>query len=345
MDNINLDNIQVSQIEKEELNNMDSSNCLKYIKEIGDKKDETEGKINDFTKAFKNMLNVLIFDIQDDLDISNNLYKLSAYYYLFKIKIAKNINEENNYSEKIDAVVGKVLLNKDYYFKILKHLGIFRDNDLFGADKNAKIDAYFKILFYLNEDMLSHELSKFMNNKKTLYQQYEIPLPFFSFKEKEIDKKLKEIYNILYILQKTESFKTNERFEYYHNFKSKPELLPEINYILYKMNKAPIITLDKIQSDIAEEAINYSLKINTKKENSDDIILELKQLLEEGKKKQEQYRAQNKNLEEKCEKTLMQYNEMFNNLYQELTECKNNFKELNNNYTNDLNEHEQKLHL
>ena len=346
LDNINFDQIEDSQIDKKDLNNMDSSNCLKYIKEIGNKKDETEGKINDFTLAFKDMLNVVIFDIQDDIEPLNNLYKLSAYYYLFKIKVAKDTDEEKNYSEKIDAVVDKILLNKDNYYKILKHLGIFKDNDLLGAEKNAKFDAYFKILFFLAEDMLSHELSKFMNNKKTLYKQYEIPLPIFSIKDKEIDRKFGEIYNILYILQRAESFKTNERFEYFHNFKSKPELLKEINYILYKMNKSPIIALDKINNDIAEEAINYSLEATEKSEKKEDIISELTQLLEEGKKEQNEYRAKNKSLEEQCNKTLLQYdevNKMYNKLSQELTKWKNEYKELDNNYTNALNGLEAKV--
>ena len=59
--------------------------------------------------------------------------------------------------------------------------------------------------------------------------------------------------------KKTESFKTKQRFEYFHTFKSEPELLDEINYVLKYTNKSPIVSLDNIDNEIAEEAINYSL--------------------------------------------------------------------------------------
>ena len=98
-----------------------------------------------------------------------------------------------------------------------------------------------------------------MEKKKAFYPQYAIPLPSISFKEKDLDIKIKKIYNILYVLQKTESFKTEQRFEYFHTFKSEPKLLDEINYVLKYTNKSPIVSLDNIDNEIAEEAINYSL--------------------------------------------------------------------------------------
>ena len=60
LDNINIDNIKESQVETEELNNIVSDNFLNYINEIGNKNDETEGKINKFTNLFKIVLKVIL---------------------------------------------------------------------------------------------------------------------------------------------------------------------------------------------------------------------------------------------------------------------------------------------
>ena len=49
LDNINLEQIKDSQVETEELNNLDSDKFLNYINGIGSKNDETEGKIDDLT--------------------------------------------------------------------------------------------------------------------------------------------------------------------------------------------------------------------------------------------------------------------------------------------------------
>ena len=152
LDNINFDKIPNSQIETEKLNNIDPAKSLKYIEEVGNKKDETEGKINLFTKNFKNMIDVLIFYIQDELRTFNelkslnHLRKLSAYYYLFKIQVADDIYEENNYAEKINEVVVNILSNKEYYYNILILLDHFKKGDISGNNKKAKIDAYFKII-------------------------------------------------------------------------------------------------------------------------------------------------------------------------------------------------------
>ena len=291
LNNINIDNIKESQVETEELNNIDSDKFLNYINEIGNKNDETEGKINKFTNLFKIVVKVILEDIQDELKefkelkILNHLWKLSSFYYLYKIQIAGDLNEENKYAEKINAIVDKIVLNKDYYYTILEYLGQFKNDDINGDNKNAKLDAYFKILFYLNGNSFSNLLSQFMNEKRTSYYQYGIPLPSISFEEKDHENNLKLIHNILYILNKTESFKDNERSEYLNIYNSEPELLEEINYILEKLNKEPLNITGKSTNNINEENVNY-ISINTDKiQNDEDTISELLKLVEEGKKK------------------------------------------------------------
>ena len=339
LDNIDFDKIQNSQIETEKLNNIDPAKSLKYIEEVGNKKDETEGKINLFTKNFKNVIDVLIFYIQEELQSFNelkslnHLRKLSAYYYLFKIQVADDIYEENNYAEKINEVVVKILSNKEYYYNILMLLDHFKNGDISGDNKKAKIDAYFKIIYFLNEKMFLNLLSEYMNYKKTLYKQYDIPLPFISFEEKkDLDKKMKKIYNILYILKKTESFKTKERFEYFQAFRYKHELLEEINYILYKLNKKPIISLDKSTDDITQEAIKYSLNNTKRFENNEEIISELTKLLDDARKEKEEMEKAHIELQEEYEQIHKKYS---------LLSQKN--KDYIDNYTIKLNEFEEKI--
>ena len=339
LDNIDFDKIQNSQIETEKLNNIDPAKSLKYIEEVGNKKDETEGKINLFTKNFKNMIDVLIFYIQDELRTFNqlksfnNLRKLSAYYYLFKIQVADDIYEENNYAEKINEVVVNILSNKEYYYNILMLLDHFKNGDISGDNKKAKIDAYFKIIYFLNEKMFLNLLSEYMNYKKTLYKQYDIPLPFISFEEKkDLDKKMKKIYNILYILKKTESFKTNERFEYFHAFRYKHELLEEINYILYKLNKKPFISLDKSTDDITQEAIKYSLNNTKRFENNEEIISELTKLLDDARKEKEE-----------MEKAHIELQEEYEQIHKKYGLLSQKYKDYIDNYTIKLNEFEEKI--
>lgn len=79
LDNINIENIEDSEIETERFNQINLIGSLNYIKEIGNKKDETEGKINQFSEYFKNNVFSLISEIQEELDKCeklNNLIKL-----------------------------------------------------------------------------------------------------------------------------------------------------------------------------------------------------------------------------------------------------------------------------
>ena len=325
LNNMNLDKIDVTLVDTKTLNDSDSTKSLEYIIEIGNKKDETQRKINTFTMSIKSMMKLIVCDIQNDIYNLKNLSKLSAFYYFFKFRESNDINEEKYYIKKIDSVVDKILLNKNYYYKILQLLDQLKEQDILGNNKKKKNDAYFQILFNLNENIFCDLINKFMNKKKSSYPQYGIPLPLISFKDKDLDKKMKTINNILYVLQKTESFKTKKRFEYFYIFKSEPELLDEINYLLKNTNKSPIVSFDKIDNEIEEEDINYSLDIIEKQKNDEDIISELNQLLVEGKKKQKLFR-------EKKEKISQKYNKLLDE-----------FNQVNTNYENFLNDFNKKL--
>ena len=147
LDNINLDKINTTLVDTESINNLDSTSYLKYIKEIGNKKEKTGGKINSFTTAFKSLLNLIISEIQTCSNFSNDLYKLSACYYLFKFRESDNIDEDNYYINKIDSAVDKILLSKNYYYKILIHLEQFKEEDIIGKNKKLKMMLIIKFSF------------------------------------------------------------------------------------------------------------------------------------------------------------------------------------------------------
>ena len=145
LDNINLDKINTTLVDTESINNLDSTSYLKYIKEIGNKKEKTGGKINSFTTAFKSLLNLIISEIQTCSNFSNDLYILSACYYFFKFRESNDIDEEN--INKIDSVVDKIFLSKNYYYKILIHLEQFKEEDIIGKNKKLKMMLIIKISF------------------------------------------------------------------------------------------------------------------------------------------------------------------------------------------------------
>ena len=165
LENINFDKIKDAQIETEELNAMNPYDVLNYINNLSDKKDNTEGKIDNFTKYFKNMLSPLIsaisieLETQKILEMTNNLLKLSAYYYLFKIKTSNDVREITKFMAKIDDVVDNITSAKDDYYNILFHLDIVK-KIMFEVNKFEIIDGYFTILLYLNEAFFTETLKK-----------------------------------------------------------------------------------------------------------------------------------------------------------------------------------------
>ena len=348
LDIINLDQINALQLETQELNNMNLDQFIEYVKIVGIKEDDTEGKIDPFTYNFKNAISCLIIDIEYELNKFNKivtydiLYKLSCYYYLFKIITSNDKDEEDHYILQIDLIVEKIVLYKDYYYKILIHLGLLEEG-VIEQNKNEKIDAYFKILFFLNEKMLSEELSKFINDKKKSFKQYNITLPPLSFSIQGLRENLKLIYNILYILKETENFKTLERFEYFNFFKNKNELLEGINYILVKLNKKPILSLDKSTDDIAEEAINYSFKNSETISNNDKYISELEQIVANAEKKQKEYKQQKQKLEKEYKQETQRLKEKIQQYETKTKEFNDKYIALNNSYTKDLNELKSKI--
>ena len=171
-----------------------------------------------------------------------------------------------------------------------------------------------------------------MDNKNNLnlYPQYKIPLPYFE--PEKLNNSLKQIYNILCVLQRTENFITNERFEYFQAFKGQNELLEGVNYVLSKLGKKIFISLDKSSDDIREEATNYSLNITKnsieEKEHDEELINKLFEIVEEAKNVQIDINRKKNDIQEK-------YNvihEKYNKLNVDYKKLDNDYKKLDEEY-------------
>lgn len=337
---VNIKDIKDDEVETEELNKLDIDKALKYIKEEDNKKNsikDTEYALNPNRGAIKVSIKSFIFHIAYELkkykkvETIKNLFNLACYYYLFKIQTAKEKNIENNYIIKIDETMTRILLseeNKKYYYNILEI--IFPSNqDIFESNKTEKYDKYFKIISLLNAQILLKQIQKYMDEKKNSYPQYSIPLPFFKLEN------LEEIYNILHILKRTEKFKTHEKLEYFQEFKDQNKLLQGVNYILNKLGKNKIISLDK--SNIREEA---KLSLNAVKNNfeqKDECELRLLHLEEtiqliknkyyEIKREKNDFKKSYKKINDEHSKLNGQYNKLIEKTRKEAKDLGNKIRE------------------
>ena len=96
-----------------------------------------------------------------------------------------------------------------------------------------------------------------------------------------------------------------------------------------KNNKSPIIFLDKIDNEIIDEAINYCLDNIKNQQTNEDIISGLTQLLEEGEKKQKQYKEKYKKLSQEFSELDTNYTNDLNKLRIKISELRNNLAKSN----------------
>ena len=319
--------IKDDEVEIEELNNLDDGDeSIQYIYKTAKKKDEKISS-NNFTRAIKLSIKTLISTIEYELMkhkkliTTNILQKLSCYYYLFKINTAKEQNIENHYIKQIEEAIDKIFENEENKKNYYEILGlIFQLNkdiseNIYEVNKAEKLDRYYKIVSLLDEEFFLMNLKQYMERKKILFPQYGISLP--NFKSEDLFKNLKQIHNILDILKRTESFKTNERFEYFHAFKGKNEMLSDVNYVLYKLGKKIFISLDRNDDETLTEAINYSLNLADnsiiQKAKETGLIENMIKTLQEAKNKKEEINKENIKLKSDYEKLISDHENLKNN--------------------------------
>ena len=323
--------IKDDEVEIEELNNLDDGDeSIQYIYKTAKKKDEKISS-NNFTRAIKLSIKTLISTIEYELMkhkkliTTNILQKLSCYYYLFKINTAKEQNIENNYIKQIEEAIDKIFENEENKKNYYEILGlIFQLNkdiseNIYEVNKAEKLDRYYKIVSLLDEEFFLMNLKQYMERKKILFHQYGITLP--NFKSEDLFKNLKQIHNILDILKRAESFKTNERFEYFHAFKGKNEMLSDVNYVLYKLGKKIFISLDRNDDETLTEAINYSLNLADnsiiQKAKETGLIENMFKTLQEAKNSKEEINKENIKLKSDYEK-LNSVHEKLNSVHEKL---------------------------
>ena len=319
--------IKDDEVEIEELNNLDDGDeSIQYIYKTAKKKDEKISS-NNFTRAIKLSIQTLISTIEYELMkhkkliTTNILQKLSCYYYLFKINTAKEQNIENNYIKQIEEAIDKIFENEENKKNYYEILGlIFQLNkdiseNIYEVNKAEKLDRYYKIVSLLDEEFFLMNLKKYMERKKISFPQYGITLP--NFKSEDLFKNLKQIHNILDILKRAESFKTNERFEYFHAFKGKNEMLSDVNYVLYKLGKKIFISLDRNDDETLTEAINYSLNLADnsiiQKAKETGLIENMIKTLQEAKNSKEEINKENIKLKGDYEKLISDHENLKNN--------------------------------
>ena len=336
LDGKNLNEINESEVDKIKFEEMDFNNFFAYTKTLKVKSDRPENKIDSFTNQFKVSVNVIINETtpeSSELKIITELLKLSAYYWLYKLQNSKNTSEEDDYINKIDEKIDELFKDKKYYYNILTLINVFENGEeIANYDKYRKFEIYLNMLFYLNEKMFVKLIESYMNEKKVKYSQYNIELPIISFSSENVYKKIEEIHNILLVLFKTESFKTNERFEYFYGFRYKYNLLDQINYVLSKQNKKILISLDKCDDEITTEAIEYSLYYFDNSRQKEDVISELQTTIEEEKKKKNEFHARH----ELLKKQYKHLNEQYENLNEQ-------YEKLSDDYSKNINELELKV--
>ena len=352
LDNKNYDGIEDSQIETQELNDMNFNKFFNYIDKLKAKNDGTVNKINEVSHYVKSAIKVIINGISlgsSQIEITHYLLRLSAFYYLFKLYFSKDIILKNLYINKIDEIIDTFFQGKTYYYNILVFLDYIKDMDnILMKNRKDIFDTYWKIIFFLDEKMFFNLVGNYMVNKKSKYPQYSIQLPLFSFAFENLCEKMKELNNILYILAKTETFKTNERFEYFYAFRYKHELLDQINYVLDKQEKKPLICLDKITDDIAEEAIKFSFLTIDNTQQKDDLISELQRLIEVGKKNQKEMIIQYNELDRKYSTYKKNYESLIQTNSKNVAELELKMKEIQKKYTEQnkkINEQKEKINL
>ena len=340
---IRIENITNSDINISQNKKLDQKEFIDYLKKINSINTKNF-QVSELSRIYCDLVNYLIEEILQNKNYFNNLKRLSLCHFLLKILSSKDEYERFNFIEAIDNVISDIVIEKDMYFQILMKIGKI-PKTIF-HEKNKKIyETYMNIILYSDEKKFNEILDCFMNNKKEIYDGYNIILPHINFEKELISEKLKQINKILFILKKTEGFIFNERFLYFKEFKGRKDLINELNYVLREQKMKEINSLEIIPTDVAEEGIDFLLKeLKEEKENKKQAIDEYNNFLEEYKKEKEENEKNNivltnkneqlinkyKKLEEKSDRDIEKFGAIIKKLKKENAEIKTRKNQLSN---------------
>ena len=353
IENITNSDINISQNKK-----LDQKEFIDYLKKINSMNTKNF-QVSELSRIYCDLVNYLIEEILQNKNYFNNLKRLSLCHFLLKILSSKDEYERFNFIEAIDNVISDIVIEKDMYFQILMKIGKI-PKTIF-HEKNEKIyETYMNIILYSDEKKFNEILDCFMNNKKEIYDGYNIILPHINFEKELISEKLKQINKILFILKKTEGFIFNERFLYFKEFKGRKDLINELNYVLREQKMKEINSLEIIPTDVAEEGIDFLLKeLKEEKENKKQAIDEYNNFLEEYKKEKEENEKNNivltnkneqliykyKKLEEKSDRDIEKFGAIIKKLKKEKIQIKTRKNQLSNDIASLNKETEKKNNI
>ena len=340
---IRIENITNSDINISQNKKLDQKEFIDYLKKINSMNTKNF-QVSELSRIYCDLVNYLIEEILQNKNYFNNLKRLSLCHFLLKILSSKDEYERFNFIEAIDNVISDIVIEKDIFFQILMKIGKI-PKTIF-HEKNEKIyETYMNIILYSDEKKFNEILDCFMNNKKKIYDGYNIILPHINFEKELISEKLKQINKILFILKKTEGFIFNERFLYFKEFKGRKDLINELNYVLREQKMKEINSLEIIPTDVAEEGIDFLLKeLKEEKENKKQAIDEYNNFLEEYKKEKEENEKNNivlankneqlinkyKKLEEKSDRDIEKFGAIIKKLKKENVQIKTRKNQLSN---------------
>ena len=340
---IRIENITNSDINISQNKKLDQKEFIDYLKKINSMNTKNF-QVSELSRIYCDLVNYLIEEILQNKNYFNNLKRLSLCHFLLKILSSEDEYERFNFIEAIDNVISDIVIEKDIFFQILMKIGKIPKTIL--HETNTKIyETYMNIILYSDEKKFNEILDCFMNNKKKIYDGYNIILPHINFEKELISEKLKQINKILFILKKTEGFIFNERLLYFKEFKGRKDLINELNYVLREQKMKEINSLEIIPTDVAEEGIDFLLKeLKEEKENKKQAIDEYNNFLEEYKKEKEENEKNNivlankneqlinkyKKLEEKSDRDIEKFGAIIKKLKKENAEIKTRKNQLSN---------------
>ena len=355
---IRIENITNSDINISQNKKLDQKEFIDYLKKINSINTKNF-QVSELSRIYCDLVNYLIEEILQNKNYFNNLKRLSLCHFLLKILSSKDEYERFNFIEAIDNAISDIVIEKDMYFQILMKIGKI-PKTIF-HEKNEKIyETYMNIILYSDEKKFNEILDCFMNNKKEIYDGYNIILPHINFEKELISEKLKQINKILFILKKTEGFIFNERFLYFKEFKGRKDLINELNYVLREQKMKEINSLEIIPTDVAEEGIDFLLKeLKEEKENKKQAIDEYNNFLEEYKKEKEENEKNNivltnkneqlinkyKKLEEKSDRDIEKFGAIITKLKKENAKIKTRKNQLSNDIASLNKETEKKNNI
>ena len=233
--------------------------------------------------------------------------------------------------DRIFSIIFKFVRREfgEEYFYLPHILGLYKIDDIKKIDSpiSAVINAS-NIIKNIHPIELNSAIIAFVLKNSQKFEKYDTRyLQIVPCDKKNFNEKYRAIIKLLTIIERMEKYDDKNRFDFFIEFKGDNKFLNEINLILKRMNKKPLINLVDQHQDIELIIENNFYLIKKNKELSDDNKLVLKDL-EQKIKEVDELKAKSKELQTKA-----------NSLKTELSKKKDQIKkmdEINNSISGQL---------